>query len=547
MPSSSLHVVRPPKALPMSGSQFESLRQAAAEAFSAANIAKRAAASTGAGTGTTEPVRGHSESTYLNRLILSASPYLQQHARNPVDWFPWGDEAFSLARELDRPILLSVGYATCHWCHVMERESFENQIIAHIINENYVPIKVDREERPDVDGIYMTAVQAMTGHGGWPMTVWLLPDGRPFHGGTYYPAFDGDRGIRHGFASLLKGLASAYRSQKPQVLNTAQQLEELLLKSATGDVSAEGSSMESAVRNVALTKSSEEELDAALEVAANFYKESYDESYGGLRGAPKFPSSWPSAFLLRYGDHKNDARLLAMVHGTLVAIASGGLRDHIGGGFHRYSVDAEWLVPHFEKMLYDNASLIVSYIEGWQTTNDPKQKLMFREVAEETLDYLLREMVSQEGLFFAATDADSLGEHGEPEEGAFFTWTPGEVISVLDDTAGRDFCEFYHIEPDGHLDGRSIPHLNLGTASKPRPEFPTKLKNLKNKLYEARQERPRPLLDDKVVTAWNGLAISAFAKAGFAFNSPTYTESATRAAEVFIKRFQATSQIAPHL
>jgi uncharacterized protein YyaL (SSP411 family) len=333
---------------------------------------------------------------YMNRLLLESSPYLLQHAHNPVNWHAWGDEAFETARRLRRPVLLSVGYSTCHWCHVMEEESFEDEEIARFINERYVAIKVDREERPDVDAVYMRAVRMATGRGGWPMTVWLTPDRKPFFGGTYFPARDGDRGAATGFLTLLEHLQEAYEKQPDRIDEASERIASAVREQLAGEASRD-----------------EFPNESHLEQAASFYARLFDGVHGGLIGAPKFPSSLPIRWLLRHHRRTGDDKALRMAALTLEKMAAGGLYDHVGGGFHRYSTDAAWLVPHFEKMLYDNALLALAYLEAFQATGRED----FTSIVIGILRYVAREMISPDGGFFSATDADSLTPSGDRKEG----------------------------------------------------------------------------------------------------------------------------------
>jgi len=456
--------------------------------------------------------------TYTNRLFLESSPYLLQHAHNPVNWYPWGEEAFQLAASLNRPVLLSVGYSTCHWCHVMEEESFEDVEIAHYINENYVPIKVDREERPDVDAVYMAAVQALTGRGGWPMTVWLTPDRKPFYGGSYYPARDGDRGMGVGFLTLLKKIKESYHTRKDLVNSTSNQLTNVvnqMLSAQTG---------------------SQLPGEDSLHNAFQSYQRGFDSNYGGLSGAPKFPSSLPIRFLLRYASRFDNKTALQMATLTLDKMASGGLYDHVGGGFHRYATDEIWLVPHFEKMLYDNALLVQDYLEAYQLTGYSHYQRIVREV----LDYVLRDMTSPLGAFYSATDADSLTPAGQREEGYYFTWTPREIEKLLGSELAELIKASHGIGSVPNFEGRHILHtpqpldsvakrLNL-TKSDLHAQIDKAFKNLQAE----RQKRPAPLRDEKILTAWNGLMISALAKAGFVFAEPIYVQSAQRAANFIL-------------
>jgi len=465
---------------------------------------------------------------YTNRLFLETSPYLRQHAHNPVDWYPWGDEAFEVAAGLGRPVLLSVGYSTCHWCHVMEEESFEDLEIARYLNENYVAIKVDREERPDVDAVYMAAVHAIAGSGGWPMTVWLTPDRKPYYGGTYFPARDGDRGARMGFLTMLMRLKEAYVAQPDDVAASAEQLathlQGALSPSMAGDLPDAG----------------------ALARVASQYKARYDDERGGLSGAPKFPSSLPIRFLLREHQRTGDAKLLEMATHTLRQMAAGGMYDQVGGGFHRYSTDARWLVPHFEKMLYDNALLAVAYTEAWRLTRDDDLERTAREI----LRYVERDMTSPEGAFYSATDADSpVPGTDEREEGWFFTWTPDELREVLDAEHARAVVAWYAVTRGGNFEGRSILH-----TPRPAPEvarelgvsvdqLETLIAEARQAMYTARLDRPPPIRDDKILVAWNGLMISAYARAALAWSDEGYAASATRAAEIVLARMRVDGRL----
>jgi uncharacterized protein YyaL (SSP411 family) len=449
---------------------------------------------------------------FTNLLVLERSPYLLQHAHNPVSWRPWGDEAFEEARRTSRPVFLSVGYSTCHWCHVMERESFEDLEIARLLNERYVPIKVDREERPDVDGVYMTAVQLLTGQGGWPMSVWLTPDREPFFGGTYFPARDGDRGAARGFLSILAEIADLYAADPERVRRATGSLVEAV-KTALAPHGAPAQA----------TPGAKPILDAVA-----YYRRSFDERHGGLRRAPKFPSSLPVRLLLRLHRRTRDEEPLRMAALSLERMAAGGMMDQVGGGFHRYSTDAEWLVPHFEKMLYDNALLAVAYAEAWQVTG----RRDFARVVRQTLDYVLREMTTPEGAFWSATDADSEGE-----EGKFFVWTEREVREVLGADAER-FLRFHAVTPEGNWEGVNVLHV-------PRPDEDEweALAPARARLYEARAKRPRPLRDEKVLASWNGLMISAMAFAGRVLGERRYVDAAARAAEFVLSRMTAGGRL----
>jgi uncharacterized protein YyaL (SSP411 family) len=444
---------------------------------------------------------------FTNRLILESSPYLLQHAHNPVNWYPWGDEAFAEARRARRPVLLSIGYSTCHWCHVMEEESFEDLEVAQFLNEHTVCIKVDREERPDVDAVYMTAVQVLTGGGGWPMSVWLNADREPFFAGTYFPARDGDRGAQRGLLSILRDVADVWERDPLRVSRSA-------------------GSLAAAVR-VAL-ESTQVEADALpgpepIESAVAFFAQLYDERHGGVRRAPKFPSNLPVRLLLRHHRRTRSQRSLEMAALTLEKMAAGGIHDQLGGGFHRYSTDSEWLVPHFEKMLYDNALLAVAYAEASQLTG----RRDFARVVRQTLDDMLRDMTAPEGCFYSATDADSEGV-----EGKFFVWTEKEIRDELGPDADR-FIAYYGVTQRGNFEGANILHV-----SRPDEAEWEALAGAREKLRHARERRSHPLRDDKVVTAWNGLMISGFAFGGRVLAEPRYLEAALRAAEFLLSELR---------
>ena len=442
-----------------------------------------------------------------NRLARETSPYLLQHAHNPVDWYPWGDEAFQRAKAEDRPVLLSVGYSACHWCHVMERESFENEDIARTMNENFVNIKVDREERPDVDSIYMGAVQAMTGQGGWPMTVFMTPDGKPFYGGTYFPPED--RGGLPAFPRVLEAIASAYRHNQSQIVQTTEQLLAHMRQASAGVRGMEPLTTD--VMNRAFSH-----------LAAQF-----DGKHGGFGLQPKFPQPMVYEFLLRQHLRTGDPEPLEMVETTLDRMAMGGIYDQLRGGFHRYSVDTFWLVPHFEKMLYDNALLARLYLHAYQVTG----KALYRQVVEETLDYVLAEMTDATGGFYSAQDADSEGE-----EGKFFVWRPEAVVKVLGKEDGEVFNRYFDVTTDGNFEGMSIlnvksPPAELAASEgMSEDELSALLARGRARLLEAREERVRPGLDDKALTSWNGLMVAAFAEAGVVLGREDYAATAARCA-----------------
>jgi len=448
-----------------------------------------------------------------NRLINEKSPYLLQHAYNPVDWYPWGEEAFKKAEEENKPVFLSIGYSTCHWCHVMEHESFEDTAVAEIMNKVFVSIKVDREERPDIDHIYMTVCQMMTGHGGWPLSIVMTPDKRPFFSGTYFPKEN--RYGRIGFVELIKNIDRAWKNQKEDVEQTADQITGYLKQASIND---EGTDIPPIV------------LDDTYE----YYSQRFDEQYGGFGTSPKFPSPHNLIFLLRYYKRSNEPKALDMVKKTLVEMRKGGIFDHIGYGFHRYSTDQHWLLPHFEKMLYDQAMLTHAYIEAYQITYNES----FRRTAEQILEYVLRDMTSIEGGFFSAEDADSEGE-----EGKFYVWTKDEVKTILGEEEGELFCKIFNFTDDGNYEeestrarnGTNIPHLtkSIEEIIKESEVDPAELINKLNKarltLFANREKRIHPQKDDKILTDWNGLMISAFAKAGRVFNNNNYISAVENA------------------
>lgn len=444
-----------------------------------------------------------------NRLAGELSPYLQQHSQNPVDWYPWGEEALERARREDKPIFLSIGYAACHWCHVMERESFENEEIAAILNRHFVSIKVDREERPDLDSLYMTAVQALTGRGGWPLSVFLTPQLEPFFGGTYFPPQS--RYGMPGFGSVLQSVARAWSERRSDVTQSAAELTVALRQS----VDAEGF-------GPATDKGEGTDAEVFRQVAAEFAG-SFDETWGGFGGAPKFPPAGAVSLLLRRYARHGDQTLLRMAELTLDRMAAGGMRDQLGGGFHRYSVDREWKVPHFEKMLYDNALLSAVYIEAYQVT----KKEAYRRVAEETLDYVLRDMVDSGGGFHSSEDADSDGK-----EGTFYIWDPEEVRTVLGDKDAALFAERFGMNRGPNFEGQSILYLAVPLSACAashdidEEECFRWIESGRRRLLEVRNRRERPFRDDKVIVAWNALMISSLAKAYQALNEPRYLDAA---------------------
>jgi uncharacterized protein YyaL (SSP411 family) len=442
-----------------------------------------------------------------NRLIHETSPYLLQHAYNPVDWYPWGAEALQKAQREDKPIFLSIGYSACHWCHVMERESFENHEIANYLNEHFVSIKVDREERPDIDEIYMTAVQLLTGQGGWPLTVFLTPDLKPFFGGTYFPPQD--RWGRPGLLTVLKAIVELYRKEREKITEQAERLTHYL------------NAMQHPKPSTLLL------TPELLQRAYLHFLQSFDREHGGFGGAPKFPHSLELSFLLRYWRRTQDPEALHMVEFSLEKMARGGIYDQLGGGFHRYTVDAQWRIPHFEKMLYDNALLVWTYLEAYQAT----QKSLYRQIAEETLAYVLREMTSPEGGFYSAQSADT------PEgEGAFYLWTPEEIHAVLGPDDGPRACEYFGVDSSEEL-GASVlarPYTVeefAARAGMTLSECEAWLARVREKLCAVRERRERPARDEKILTAWNGLMISALARAHQILGGERYLRAAQRAAQ----------------
>ncbi len=491
-----------------------------------------------------------------NRLIDESSPYLRQHAGNPVDWYPWGDEAFEKARREDKPVFLSVGYSACHWCHVMERESFEDEATAALLSRHFVAVKVDREERPDVDAIYMKAVQLITGRGGWPMSVFLTPEGVPFYGGTYFP--NRPRGGMASFTQVLERVAAIWEQRRDEVDRNGETLRQLLTRDELGAVRLTTARQE-AGGGIPLRRVTLDEAVARL-------AEDFDPAHGGFGGAPKFPQPTALEFLLRRAVATGDTEALGMVTKTLDEMAAGGIYDHVGGGFHRYSVDDIWLVPHFEKMLYDNAQLARLYLHAWQVTGEPA----YRRVVEGTLDFVLRELTDPAGGFYSALDADSEGE-----EGRFYVWTPAQIETALagtpdappapipvnpegDDLDGarrpavnpegddlRLFFDAYGVEAGGNFEGTTIlhgaldaPHL-AALRDIDEDEVERRLAALRARLLAARERRVRPGLDDKVLASWNGLMLAAFAEAARVLDCETYLAAARANAEFLLGQMRA--------
>jgi uncharacterized protein YyaL (SSP411 family) len=445
---------------------------------------------------------------HTNRLINETSPYLLQHAHNPVDWYPWGKEAFERAKKEDKPVFLSIGYSTCHWCHVMERESFENEQIAEIMNKHFICIKVDREHRPDVDGIYMNAVQMMTGSGGWPLSVFLTPEGRPFYGGTYFPPKDIYG--RPGFERVLLSIAEAWKNKRQELVDSSDKISEVL---------------------ASLTGSTEKETLSAdmLQAGFDYFRATFDATNGGFGPAPKFPQPTNLSMLLSYWHRTNDTQALQMVEKTLDAMAKGGIYDHIGGGFHRYATDGQWLVPHFEKMLYDQALVSKVYLQAYQATGNKK----YAATAREIFDYVLRDMTDPEGGFYSAEDADSEGK-----EGVFYVWDPKQINSILDKEQAEIFAAYYGVTDKGNFEeNKTILNIEISMAQleekfqKDHAVIMNILENARSKIFNERAKRIRPHRDDKIITAWNGLMISSMAYGGAMLQEEKYIKAAEQAAK----------------
>lgn len=447
-----------------------------------------------------------------NRLANESSPYLLQHADNPVDWYPWGEEAFEKAKKEDKPVLVSIGYATCHWCHVMAHESFEDEQVAELMNRSFVNIKVDREERPDIDNTYMLVCQMLTGSGGWPLNVFLTPDKKPFYAATYIPK--AGRQGRPGMRELIPWISKLWENDRKKIINSTDEIVTAFQKS-----------------NVFTPA---ELIDSnMLGEAYHQYEQQFDEQYGGFNSSPKFPSPHNLMFLLRYADRHQDSKAPEMVEKTLTKMRMGGVFDQVGGGFHRYSTDQQWLVPHFEKMLYDQAMLLMAYTEGWQYFKND----LFKQTTDEICSYLMRKMQDKNGGFYSAEDADSEGE-----EGKFYVWSTEEIREILPLAEAELFIEAYnlteegnyHDEATGRKTGKNIPHLKksfeeLAQERDMKPEkFRSVLASIQEKLLEERKKRVHPLLDDKILTDWNGLIIAALAKAGSAFENESYLAQAER-------------------
>lgn len=461
---------------------------------------------------------------FTNRLVNEKSPYLLQHAHNPVDWYPWGEEAFAAAKAADKPIFLSIGYSTCHWCHVMEHESFEDTSVAELMNDAFINIKVDREERPDVDDIYMTVCQLLTQRGGWPLTIIMTPDKEPFFAGTYIPK--DSRFNRPGMMQLVPGVKRAWAEQREQVLKSAREITDALKKSSDG---------------LPPQKLTESILDSAFQSMEN----RFDPIHGGFGEHPKFPTAHNLMFLLRYFQRSGDPHALAMVEKTLREMRKGGMYDHVGFGFHRYATDKEWLLPHFEKMLYDQAINAMAYTETYQITGNE----LYKTTAEEVFAYVLRDMTDARGGFYSAEDADSEGE-----EGKFYVWEYDELLEVLGEETGTLYAAVFnfqekgnfHDEATGALHGANIPHLknSLDAVASERnmtvEALTEKLASARQQLFDVREKRIHPLKDDKILTDWNGLMIAAFAKAAQAFDAPKYAAAASKAADFILENMRTS-------
>ncbi|HEY5584263.1 MAG TPA: thioredoxin domain-containing protein [Ruminiclostridium sp.] len=438
-----------------------------------------------------------------NKLIHEKSPYLLQHAHNPVDWYPWGSEAFSRAISEDKPVFLSIGYSTCHWCHVMEQESFEDEEVAQILNKNFVCIKVDREERPDIDSIYMSVCQSLTGRGGWPLTVLLTPEKHPFYAGTYFPKHD-SRGMM-GVISLLESVNDAWQSDRKALLDSAQKI---LAFEKTEKRSSDGNITEDILH------------DAFSQLKYNF-----DSNHGGFGSAPKFPAPHNLLFLLRYWYSQKEPYALEIVEKTLDSMNNGGIYDHVGFGFSRYSTDKKWLIPHFEKMLYDNALLAIAYAEAFSATG----KHQYSETAHQILDYILRDMTSLDGGFYSAEDADSEGV-----EGKFYAWSVDEIKDVLGDEDSVEYCKLYNISPAGNFEGLNIPNrIDQGSLPQDKRAF---AEACRKKLFARRENRIHPYKDDKILTAWNGLMIAAMAYCGKALGEDKYIKAAKKCVDFILQK-----------
>ncbi len=474
----------------------------------------------GIGKGEKETLATLSSHKNTNRLINETSPYLLQHAHNPVDWFGWSKEAFEKAREQDKPVFVSIGYSTCHWCHVMEKESFSDEHIAEIMNKHFISIKVDREQRPDVDDVYMSAVQAMTGSGGWPLSVFLTPDGKPFYGGTYFPPKSSFG--RPSFEQVLLTIADAWENKRAELVESAGKMSE-------------------ALKELTRQRGNATLSDDVINEAKSHLQAIFDSTYGGFGDAPKFPQPSNLSMLLNYWHRTDDKQALDMVKFTLDAMAKGGIYDHLGGGFHRYSTDSHWLTPHFEKMLYDQALLSKVYIQAYQVTGEQN----YAGIAQETFDYILRDMTDPKGGFYSAEDADSEGK-----EGLFYIWELSEIEKVLGVEKAKIFNDYYGVTGSGNFeDNKSILNINktvqeLARQFKKTPgDISDILTNGRSRLLEYRSKRIRPYRDDKIITGWNGLMISSFAYGGAALGELKYISAAEKAAKFVLKNLRENGRL----
>lgn len=445
-----------------------------------------------------------------NRLIHEKSPYLLQHAYNPVDWYPWGEEAFQKAVRENKPIFLSIGYSTCHWCHVMEAESFEDEEVAKLLNEHFVPIKVDREERPDIDAVYMAVCQAITGSGGWPLSIFLTQERKPFFAGTYFPKTE--RYGNPGFLAILKKISDLWKTNAESAIASSEQVTKV-------------------IQSMADTTPGELLTAETLQRGYEQLRDAFDFIYGGFGSSPKFPTPHNYTFLLRWWKRSNDPTALEIVEKTLERMGRGGMYDQLGGGFHRYSTDEYWLVPHFEKMLYDQALIAIAYTEAYQATG----KTSYADIVKDIFRYILRDMTSPEGAFYSAEDADSEGT-----EGKYYVWTPDEIKKILDEKDAKIFCDYYDVSSEGNFEGKNILHVDKPFDAFARLEgiHPEKLREIlgtaREKLFAVREKRIRPHKDDKILTAWNGLMIAALAKGARAMNEPQFAQAAVRAADFIL-------------
>lgn len=458
----------------------------------------------------TQPDTKASQKRKPNRLIHEKSPYLQQHAYNPVDWYPWGEEAFQKAIRENKPIFLSIGYSTCHWCHVMESESFEDEEVANLLNENFVSIKVDREERPDIDNVYMAVCQAITGSGGWPLNIFLTQERKPFYAGTYFPKTE--RYGNPGFIAILKKISDLWKTNAESTIASGEQVTKVI------------QSMVPTTPGGLLT-------GEIMKLAYEQLRDTFDNIYGGFGSSPKFPTPHNYTFLLRWWKRSNTAPALDMVEKTLERMSRGGIYDQLGGGFHRYSTDEYWLIPHFEKMLYDQALLAIAYTEAYQATG----KTYYADIVKDIFRYVLRDMISPDGGFYSAEDADSEGV-----EGKYYVWTPDEIVKILGEKDGKTFCDYYDVSDEGNFEGKNILHVDkpFDAFAKLEGISPDKLREIlrtsREKLFAVREKRIHPHKDDKVLTSWNGLMIAAFAKGARALNEPGYIQPAVRAVDFIL-------------